>query len=123
MADLASISQVRGLQRPPVQLLPDGMTSCHGASSRSMAWRSTGSPLGSPLAHALASGWMCASTSPRASRNLQVVANLQVDPEQVRRTEVAGEPQSGVSRDPPLAVNDLVDTPRRYLDRHGNPVL
>src|SRR5690606_38083031 len=47
---------------------------------------------------------------------LQIEASLQVEPEPLTRAEVARQPERRVRRDPALAVDDLVDPPRRHAD-------
>lgn len=44
--------------------------------------------------------------------DVEIVAALQVYPELRRCAEIAGQPNCRVCRDRPLAVNDLVDSPR-----------
>jgi len=54
---------------------------------------------------------------------LHVVVGLEVQPEVVAGTEVAGEAEGGVSSDPARAVDDFVDPPRRDTDGDGHTVL
>ncbi|NYI93196.1 hypothetical protein HNR02_006571 [Amycolatopsis endophytica] len=56
-------------------------------------------------------------------RPLQVVPGLEAHPELVGRAEEPGQPQRGVRGDGALAVHDLVDPARRYVDEHGQLVL
>ncbi len=63
-----------------------------------------------------------ASTEPIAF-DVEVVLRLKIQPEPLARPEVPGEPQSGVSRDPPLTVHDLIDPSRRDTDIGGPPLL
>ena len=55
--------------------------------------------------------------------DLQLEPNLKIQPEPVRRPEVAGEAKSRVGRDAPLAKNDLVDAPWRHANVLGEAVL
>ena len=55
--------------------------------------------------------------------NLEVVSVLEIDPEEIRRTEVARETEGRIGRDPPVAMNDLVDPPGRYADGDSNLML
>ena len=54
---------------------------------------------------------------------LHVAVGLEVQPELVAGTEVAGEAEGGVSSDPARAVDDLVDPPGRHTDGDGHTVL
>lgn len=55
--------------------------------------------------------------------DFDVVAVLQVHPEPLARREVPSQPQGGIRGDAALAVHDLVDSPRRNVDRDGKVVL
>lgn len=52
----------------------------------------------------------------------QIVAGLEVEPELVGGTEELGQPQGRVSRDGPLPVDDLVDTPGRNFGLLGQGI-
>src|SRR3954452_8158932 len=55
--------------------------------------------------------------------DLELVPDLKIEPEPLGCAEVLGQPQRGVRRDSPIAVNDLVDPPRGDADVLGDPVL
>jgi hypothetical protein len=55
--------------------------------------------------------------------DLEVVARLQVHPEPLGSSEETSQPKRGIGADPPLAVHDLVDPPRRHRDRARQLVL
>ena len=54
---------------------------------------------------------------------LKVVAALQVHPEPLGGAEVARESERGVSTDPTLAMDDIVDATGRHTDGQGQPML
>lgn len=54
---------------------------------------------------------------------IKLVTHLQVHPESRGRTEVAGETHGSVGRDPPLPMDDFIDTTGRNTDRDGELVL
>src|SRR5580658_1186423 len=53
----------------------------------------------------------------------QIEIHLQPKKEPLRKAEIAGEPQIGVSRDIPLAKHDLIDTSRCDMNRACQCVL
>lgn len=55
--------------------------------------------------------------------DLEFVASLKIEPEPLARSEVLGETQGGVGAHATLAVNDLVDPPRRDPDSDRQAVL
>lgn len=55
--------------------------------------------------------------------DFDVVAVLEVQPEALAGSEVPGEPQCGIGADAPLAVDDLVDSSRRYADGNRQAML
>jgi hypothetical protein len=52
-----------------------------------------------------------------------VLVGLHVDEEHVTEPERARQAQRGVGADPPLAVDNFVDSPWWHVDRLGDPVL
>jgi hypothetical protein len=55
--------------------------------------------------------------------DLKVVSRLEIQPESVRRPEEAGKTQGRISGDAPLAMDDLVDSPRRNSNLLSQPIL
>jgi hypothetical protein len=53
----------------------------------------------------------------------QVVVGLKTKPEPIGQSEVSGQPQVSVGGDGPLAQDDLIDPPRRHVDRSGETIL
>lgn len=55
--------------------------------------------------------------------DLEVVTNLEIEPEPVAGTEVSRQAKRGVGADPTGAMDDLIDATRRYADLDGEMML
>src|SRR5690606_11139626 len=132
VADEVGVSRerVRQLEKHALMLLRDPRRNeswMAGATGTAGTQQGSATPLAGP----------CASVGLRAGQgldprqsvgqlvllDLEGVARLQVEPEPFRRPKESRQPQSGVGRDPTLAVHDLVDASRRNPDRDSETVL
>ena len=55
--------------------------------------------------------------------DIEIIPGLEIEPETVRRAEIARKPKSGVGSHRASSVDDLIDAARRDTDVLGQPVL